>query len=821
LQDVSKRSHWGFRAALIAVGGLLAVGPAALAAPAAKEPQTQTGVKTPAKKATKTAAKSGAKSAAKAQTKPKAKAQAKVQARPDGKSEAKVQPHHKPELRHAIAVPVPKPRQTVTAAPGPGPLQLIDPAPQPLAVQTAAQNPGHGTEAYAQASAGLRGAIFSSRAVLKPLARPVSGPFAIAQTTSTSNADLAALKRVREAANKGSDSDAEAAARTISDPVARKLAEYMILRSYNTRPNFERYANFVERNPDWPHVPLFRRRAENTLWNDNVNDNAVLAFFAQHKPTMAKGHYVLARALLAKGDRAGAQTLVRHAWRHLDSSADVEKRVLEMFGDMLTRDDHRARMDQRFYNDDSEAGMRAAERLGGNDLAVAKAWTAVIKRAHNAKALLDAVPAAMHRDPGYIFARAQWLRKNDKPEEAGRLILSVPKDDAAFVDANEWWQERRILVRDLLDNKDAQTAYRVARDAATPTQGNYRVDKHFTAGWIALRFLHDPKTAAAHFALINQGTDNPHALSRGGYWQGRAAEAMGQQAKARDFYREAAQYSATYYGQLARARLGLPDIGLIGPPNFTSHERGVLSNTEVVRAVEMLYALDDRDMIASIYAELGESATDVAGMAMLGEVAAKHKDARAMLLLGKGALGRGLPLDYYAYPTAGLPNYEPITAPVEQALVYSIARQESHFNQKVVSPAKAMGFMQVTPIAAQDTAKRFKYTYNKNRLLSDPVYNMQMGAAELSMLLSTYDGSYLMTFAGYNAGRGRVRQWVAAYGDPRDPNIDPVDWCERIPLSETRNYVQRIMENMQVYRARFGGGNKLVIEADLRRGAPR
>jgi soluble lytic murein transglycosylase len=234
--------------------------------------------------------------------------------------------------------------------------------------------------------------------------------------------------------------------------------------------------------------------------------------------------------------------------------------------------------------------------------------------------------------------------------------------------------------------------------------------------------------------------------------------------------------------------------------------------------VEILYALDERDMLASIFAELGESSTDVAGMAMLGEIAAKHDDGRAMLLLGKGALGRGLPLDYYAYPVIGLPNYTPIAPPVEPAVVYSIARQESHFNQKVVSPAKAMGLMQVTPVAAKDSSRRYKAPYTPARLLSDPVYNMQMGAAELSMLLSQYNGSYLMTFAGYNAGRGRVRQWVAAYGDPRDPKVDPVDWAERIPIAETRNYVQRIMENLQVYRARFGGGTKLVIEADIRRG---
>lgn len=671
---------------------------------------------------------------------------------------------------------------------------------------------------FAQASVGMRGSLTTGHANFNPLVRPASGPFSIAPHGAASAADIALVKQVIEAVRKGNEVVADVAEKSIADPVARKLAEWVVLRSDNTNPTFARYAAFVKANPSWPHSPLFRRRAENALWNDKLDDATVRAFFAGQKPTTAKGHFMLARALLAQGDRAGAQALVRHAWREYDCSAEVEKKVLEQFGEFLTRADHKARMDQRFYRDDVETGLRAAERLGGNDLLIARARTGVIKKAGNVKALLDSVPVAARGDAGYIFSRAQWLRKTDKPEDAARLILTAPKDPEALVDLDQWWMERRILIRKLLDERDAQTAYRVAREAASPERGNYRVDQHFTAGWIALRYLHDPATAAAHFARINEGTHNPHALGRGGYWQGRAAEAMGQRAQARAFYESAAQHSAAYYGQLARARLGLTDLGLRGPPSFTPEERNVLKNLEVVRAAEILYALDERDMLASIFAELGESGTDVAGIASLAEVAGKHSDGRSMLLLGKGALGRGLPLDHYAYPVVGLPDYQPIAPPVEPAVVYSIARQESHFNQKVVSSAKAMGLMQVTAGAAQDTAKRFKATFNRARLLSDPVYNVQMGAAELAMLLNTYNGSYVLTFAGYNAGRGRVRQWIAAYGDPRDPKVDPVDWVERIPFAETRNYVQRIMENLQVYRVRFGGGSKLLIEADIKRG---
>ena len=206
------------------------------------------------------------------------------------------------------------------------------------------------------------------------------------------------------------------------------------------------------------------------LWNDQVSNAAVLAFFATEKPTTAKGRYMLARALLAQGNRAGAAALVRQAWRYQDCSPDVESKVLEMFGDILTRADHKARMDQRFYKDDVEAGLRQAKRLGGSELAIAKAWTAVIRRARNAHALLNDVPASARHDPGYIYARVVWLRHDDKLKDAAQLMLSAPNNAEAVVDPDQWWRERRILVRDLLDHHEPHTAYKIAVEAATPTR---------------------------------------------------------------------------------------------------------------------------------------------------------------------------------------------------------------------------------------------------------------------------------------------------------------------------------------------------------------
>jgi soluble lytic murein transglycosylase len=629
---------------------------------------------------------------------------------------------------------------------------------------------------------------------------------------SISSDDVAKVKEAIAHARAGRAAQATSVQQGIRDSVARKLTEWAILRSDNNSASSARYIAFINSNPSWPSIGMMRRRAESMMWTEQPDHAVVLAYFTQRPPLSAKGRFALARALLAQGDRAGAQARVREAWRNDAFGADLETKVLETFNSLLTADDHKARMNMRLYAEDTDGGLRNANRAGGDAPAIAKARVAVIKKAGNAKAALDAVPSSARRDLGYIFSLAQWLRRNDREAEAGDLILAAPRDGAQTIDTDQWWIERRLAARNLLDLGDATKAYRIARDASVPERDNYRVEHEFTAGWIALRFLNDPATALTHFARIPQDGTHTISLARGYYWMGRTYEAQGRTSEARKQYQAAAQYPTAYYGQLAGARLGLRNIVLRSPP---SRPEGSL---EIVRAMELLYATDHEGLVAGAAADLGDRSDDAGALAAIGEIAARNGDARAMLLLGKAAVGRGLPLDNYAFPTIGMPNYTAVGPAVDKSLVYAIARQESTFNQKTVSSARAMGLMQVTPAAGKYVSRKFNVKFNEKKLLSDPVYNVQLGAAELGDLLADFRGSYVLTFVGYNAGRGRIRDWVARYGDPRDPKVDPIDWVERIPFSETRNYVQRVMENMQVYRIRFGGGDKLMIEADLRRG---
>ena len=649
----------------------------------------------------------------------------------------------------------------------------------------------------------------------KPILPPrIAPPFATAATTATSPLDVAAVKQAIDFVRKNRQDEATTIESSITDPVARKLVEWVILRSEDGSNDFSRYSAFINVNPSWPSIPLLRRRAEAALWQQPADAQEVIAFFAGDPPRSAKGHFALARALLMRRDAARATAILHEAWRSDGFSSDLEGQAREAFGGLITPADDAARMDARLYAEDEDAALRAARHLDAAAMAVAKARIAVIDQAGNAKALLEAVPENARHEPGYLFSRVQWLRRSDKIVEAAQLLLAAPHDPARLGDVDQWWVERRLVARKLLDLGNARLAYEVANAAAIPKDENYRAERHFTAGWIALRFLHEPSAALSHFARITEGVTNPITLARAFYWQGRAAEALGREQDARSLYRQAASYPTAYYGQLARAKLGLDEITLRMLPEQAPEHRTL----EISRVFEILYAIDERDLVAAMAADLGDNATDTAALVTFASIAARHRDARATLAIGKAALRRGLPFERYAFPDFGVPEYQQIGPEVEPCVVYAIIRQESAFNPRVVSSANAIGLMQVTPAAGRDTAKRFNVTFDQRRLSQDVAYNAQLGTAELGNDIATWRGSYILAFVAYNAGPRRAKEWIEQYGDPRDPKVDPIDWIERIPISETRNYVQRVLENMQVYRTLVQNNPRLLIEADLRRG---
>jgi soluble lytic murein transglycosylase len=644
----------------------------------------------------------------------------------------------------------------------------------------------------------------------------LAAPHAHAQTSTP--AEIGSVKIAIDLVQRGKATEAIATSAEFRDPAARKLILWLALRLDWKPVGFERAAAFLRENPDWPGANgLLRRRTEALLYEEKRDPRTVRAFFANTQPLSGEGKLALARVLLASGDKIGALPLVKSAWRDDDLNASIENETISMFGGMLARDDHAVRASNLFYAGNHFAALRAAERGGADLLALERARQAASKRAQNAGALAAAVPAALRNDPALILTRVEQRRRADDFAGAAKHFFEAPSDPKLLVDADAWWKEARIVVRGLLDKGDAKTAYRVAVHSGAPDHENYKADQQFTAGWIALRFLKDTAGAARHFKAMENVSQHPTTLARAFYWQGRAAEALGDRAAAKAAFERAAPYSTVYYGQLARARLGLTQLALHRPVEPSPVDRAQFAKLESVRALKFLYAAGENDLTIPFFADLGERVNEPS-LLLLAAVAYEHRDPRGMVLIGRSAMARGVLIDSVAFPLFGIPDHPKDQPAVDRSVVYAIARQESQFAKNAVSTANAYGLMQVIAPTARAIAKRLGIPFDQGKLKGDPAYNARLGAAELGHLLQTFNGSYILAFAGYNAGPGRAREWMARYGDPRDPKVDPVDWVERIPIAETRYYIQRVMENLQVYRVLFNESAGFRIEADLARG---
>ena len=605
----------------------------------------------------------------------------------------------------------------------------------------------------------------------------------------------------------------------LAEPGAVALLDWASVRFGGTAVDFDRLVTYLRTDPDWPGQAWMRRRAEEMLVSERKPADLVRAFFATSRPVTASGKLALAQVMRADGLPEDAAALVRDAWRTDTFGRELETRIQAEFPDVLGPADHRFRMERALFKENWDGARRAAELAGRGYDAIVRLRVAVDAKSPAAAKLIDAVPPALRSDTSVLFARAQLLRRAEKAEEAAKVVAEVPRDPDLLVDGDEWWTERRLIARKLLDSGDAAGAYAVASGHGA-TGAEKRIEAEFHCGWIALRFLKDQGLAARHFARAAAIAATPISIARAAYWQGRAAEAAARPDEARAFYGRAAREGTTYYGQLAGNRVGLPQVAIRPPLDPAGPERMAAARGPVAAGIGLLYAAGLRDVAMLLIVDMARTWPKVADLEAVAELSLAYRDARALLVLGKAATQRGLPLDERAFPVIGVPAFEPVPNSVDPALVHAIARQESAFDPTAQSPVGARGLMQLMPATAAATARKFGVEYEPGRL-TDATYNARLGSAHLTELMENWRGSYILTFASYNAGPGNVRKWIEAYGDPRREGVDPIDWVERIPFSETRNYVQRVMENMQVYRRRLGGERSaLLIESDLKRGAP-
>ena len=597
---------------------------------------------------------------------------------------------------------------------------------------------------------------------------------------------------------KGDAAGLAALAKAANDPDEGLALEWASLRS-DAHLSVAALTSFAEAHPGWPDGGWIRRRREAQLLSNSEAAAKVAAYFASEPPQTSVGMIAAARAANATGRFDEGARIIRALWRDGDFDHSTETLIQREFGAALTRADHKYRADRLLYVESFESALRAAALAGADIIALARARIAAA-RGQLTPALRMAVPPALRNDPGLLFARIQYARRSNRAYEAAVLLELAPHDRTALINSDRWWSERRKVAGELLDLDEPRLAFELCDNVVRPDDSANQIDADFRAGWIALRFLGDARAAAQRFERAAEVARTPISIARVAYWRGRAAEALGDFDDAEVHYETAAREPIAYYGQLAAQRLGEERLALrTAIAAAEGHRRD-----EAVRAAEALYA-DGLDELASGLAfDAARQWSDESQLAAMADVVKRFGDAATKVVFGKIATTRGYPFDTMAFPISGVPAFVPLAHSADLASIYAVARQESEFLWQASSGAGAKGLMQLLPSTAASTARRAGVAFDYARLLVDPAFNVQLGAAFLGQVREDEGGSDALAFAAYNAGGGRVAQWIAAHGDPRKTGgADLIDWIERIPFDETREYVERVSENLGVYRQRL------------------
>lgn len=593
-----------------------------------------------------------------------------------------------------------------------------------------------------------------------------------------------------------------------ADQIAPALDQWRRLQQSDNWP-FAEYANFLLAHPGWPGETSRRAAAETVLTSGSDSPGLAVRFFQRFPPLTAAGRVRYAEALAASGRRAEAEEQARRAWRSGTMRAADETRLLGAFSGALSPQDHDARADMLIWQGQAVAAQRLLGMTSPGQRPLLEARIAYRTNAADAATKGAAVEAVGRSDPGYIADRATWLRANNQGV-AARSYLAQPRRLSSLPGHVEKWYEVLLTAaRGAQADGQYDVAYRIASqvdDAYAP--GTDVSDKSlgerddytsltWLAGTVALYDLRRPQDAIGMFDRYGRGSKTPQTRSKGLYWAARAAEAAGQQAAATGFYERASGFPDLYYGQLALERLGRP---LRAPAVLTNRvtdvaARDAFYRRETVRAAQLLGTLNRYDEQGLFIRQIARDATTDNDHVLAAELSRAIGRPDLGVMVGRSALENGLS-DYTA---AGYPSVKvPATQQDYWSIIHAIARQESQFDRAAVSHAGARGLMQLMPGTARETAGKLGLGYNRDALTVDTDYNIQLGSSYFQRMLSLY-GSYPLAVAAYNAGPGNVNKWLRANGDPRQSGVDVVRWVEQIPIFETKNYVQRVLENAVVY----------------------
>lgn len=600
-------------------------------------------------------------------------------------------------------------------------------------------------------------------------------------------------------------SEAQAEIATLKDPLAAKLYHWLVFtrapKSVWKETKFVRLVQFIRNNPDWPDQGGLRRTAEQIMPND-LPPRDVVAWFDDYSPRTTEGIKRYMDAMIGTGQKDKARDFFSGWWaRTLLLTRKEQKELYRHYGHMLSRDDHIKRLDRLLSGGHYSNAKAVADVLGGGYEALAMARIALAEEKNGVNDLINRIPASLQNDQGLMYERLRWRRRKGLNDGAIELLKTSPPMEQ-LNSPSAWWTERHIIARRFMEQGRYNDAYELVAPHKQKT-GFSSVQADWIAGWLALQFIKKPTEAYQLFEALYARVKTPISRARAAYWAGRAADAMGTPHIARGWYQRAAKHQTTYYGQVAVTRLGLENaLPNAAPPEVTAEQEQQFSSHDFIRAAKWLQAAGLREETSAfLNAFVRQNATPEAYRytADLAERLDHHHDS---IRIAKDATKKGLFLTAQSYPVMidRVRNRD-----VEWALLHSIMRQESRFDRAAESRAGALGLMQLMPATAKEVARKAGISHRKSWLTDRPDHNIRLGSLYLNELLQRYAGSYVLAIAAYNAGPGRVDRWLTTFGDPRTSQINVIDWIELVPIYETRNYVQRVLEGVYVYRLRLNG----------------
>ena len=593
-----------------------------------------------------------------------------------------------------------------------------------------------------------------------------------------------------------------------NNEVLIKIVDWHFLKQNNSSKFFSKTNNFIKENPDWPQKKLFRKKIELFIDN-NLSNKEIIRFFEENPPLSTKGAVNYVDALRKENGMDSVKDIARKTWIERKFTKRQSKDFYKKYKNILRVQDHIERIEKLTWIGRSYEARRMLPLVSKNKRNLYNAKIILRRRAGNADYAVSLINKELLSDPGIIYERLRWRRKSKLYKTAFELIDPLPNN---LKYEKKWWLEISIIVRKLIENKEYQKAYNLIKDFSSKSN-DLISESEWYAGWIAYEFLNlDPQIYINHFLNSYENTTHKGEKAKSAYWAGRSYEKINDKELSVLWYTNSSKFVTEFYGQLSFEKIKknkplITNEELYGKNLFIKEDLNFVKS-DIYKASELILANGTRKNAKVFISSLIYNSKSPGQLQIIAKLSKDFDRLDLAIKAAKYAQKKNIYLYHYAYPQ--LTNYKNIYKDVEKELVYGVIKQESAFDPKAISRVGARGMMQVMPATASKISKKIKLNYSKERLTSDPEYNIKLGSYYLYSLAEEYD-SYILALVGYNAGPRRIKRWIKKFGDPRKKNIDAVSWIEKIPIKETRLYVKIVLSNLQVYRQKNQSSKNLSI----------